>query len=1427
MNSSTSGPCRLFGIPVSVRFALLAAAFSVTAACSGSCGACGGCDGFQQKDFPKNQYDKTVEQSGQIRLTKTGLDFIEQNMPALIRSFRPQGLNFCIPENSDPRICFEDTCNNGQTGCQLNLSLDNAELNPMPPDTLNANLRIGGLNQEIPVEQSLASCTLDLHKDGAGDSVPAEIGVDLPLKLAVDSNSELNNVTVRLGEISTDLNDLELDLEGGFFCSIGSLFVDTKDLLRDRLTSIVREQVTQNFCKTCGSQMAQCPNNSSCGSQDGVDVCKWSSNDECVSSPLGLEGQLQLDNVIGDLMEPDEARVDSIFRAADLAEVDTGASIGLRTGTQQTGTHPCVPADPETRPSFDPVPKSSKILTDTQPNNGDPFMVGVGIHERTVEHLLWSSWASGGTCLRVGSDFNDRLVTDALKLFIPSIENLTESSRPLFLRVSPQTAPQVELGANNIQETEDGFQLQEPLMTVNWSDMDLHFYAFVQDRYTRLYTTRLDLQIPIGLQPNGMGQIVPVVGDLENAFENIRVRNNRLLEESKEDLRSVVPMLLSQALPQLTGSLSDPIDLPSVAGLDLVLESDDITSVDDDKFIALYTDLQTSNNPQSLRTNLAPRIRDVQVYTPPVDEGNVPEPMVTVDLQRAEPNNATEGASHQLEYSYRVDNGFWSLPERNSTLEIQHPSLSLQGKHRIQIRARTAGVPGTASRPVERTVRVDYQAPDLELVRDGRTVTFEGNDVVDDPEQLEYRYRAVAGDGEVVRNWTNWSPAAELDLVRLGAEGPVDLEVEVRDRSGHVTRKSGTFPTSPTILGADQFDDGSGAEGTGGVACSSTDPRQPPAGWMLLLALSGLGLLVRRRRLWTGACIGLVAALGFLSGGCSDDISGAGAQSCDPACSSGEICENGECVPSECSSDSDCSCDNGQPGVCLDGACSCEEFCPDGCGEDSFCCFSENSCQPLPDPCSETDCDPGFEARAGSSGTPDPKTCEISGADCECVELEPLRNGWFGKQTSIDARDGTTAVSTYNRTYGDLMVGTLDGELNATWNYVDGVPADGEVTGAPSGPRGGVSDPGEDVGTHSAVAVDGSGRIHVLYRDRDADTLKYARGSRSDGNLEFSRTVLREREGAGLYASATVRDGVLHAVYGVDGVEQSTANGNTVDGSELRYVNFPVDTELERLAPEPDTIAQGRTRNPCGACTSDRECFVDSNSCSAPTSNCGDDGCGDGQECLDGSCEAIYEAPDPVAHRMMTGLYTEIIPRSEDFVVLYYDHVQRRVEWVTGTSGDWSEPETAAIPSGPYGSAAVDSNGELHVAYMDPKTKSLLYRTPGGDSTEQIVDGVRSSGDEHLMAAVGHDVDLWVDSGGGVHVTYHDATGRRLFRADRQGESNWSAQMISGPGEQGSFNGSRGFYAANPQPGAGVVAEMVIDQQVDPVEARVEFQALE
>ena len=54
-------------------------------------------------------------------------------------------------------------------------------------------------------------------------------------------------------------------------------------------------------------------------------------------------------------------------------------------------------------------------------------MVGIGVHKLTIEHMLWSTWASGATCLSVDSKTVDVLSTASLGLLVRSLRDLADN----------------------------------------------------------------------------------------------------------------------------------------------------------------------------------------------------------------------------------------------------------------------------------------------------------------------------------------------------------------------------------------------------------------------------------------------------------------------------------------------------------------------------------------------------------------------------------------------------------------------------------------------------------------------------------------------------------------------------------------------------------------------------------------------------------------------------------------------------------------------------------------------------------------------------------------------------------------------------------------------------------------------------------------
>jgi MYXO-CTERM domain-containing protein len=1437
---------RWFGFGVGRSFVFLLFTMFL-AACSGdACSSCD-CEGFVVQDFPEEHYDKSIQQSGQIRVTGAGLDFVEQNLPAIVAGALPTGLNFCVPESSGGGfdVCYNGEMCQGAPGCELELTIDGANIEPVPGDSLNVSVTIGSLDETLSITTGFTGdCTITLHKDG-DQSQPGTITATVPVTFSVEESSPTRDVRIRVGEIDANLDDVGFDIDGRVFsgCNLidavaGIGFVENiiKDQLRGQLDTVIEDfGIEEQLCRAC-TDVNGCPTNATCDNANATmmdpGICRFSNN-ECVPRTLGVEGQLQLGSVLGDVTQHPESAVDLMVKVADTAQVDTGVTLGLRSAYQPDAFRRCVPVDPTTRPSFDTVPLSPSVTGETHPVTGQPFHIGIGYHERAIEQVLWSLWSSGVFCLEIDSSFSELLSTGALGAFLPSLNDLADGASAVRIMIVPQEAPEVALGANTVTPDGMSYTIQEGLLTLDWKDLDIHIYAFVQDRWTRATTLRADLVLPIAIVPDGNGSIVPVIGDFENAISNIRPVAPELLAEDPQRLIDLVPTLLGFALPSLTGDLISPIEIPEFVGLRIDIDQEDVTSVDNNTMIAIFANFEVVMMPFSDRVNLlvGNHTVDYSRWTP----SGLVKPMIELDVMPLLPPVSFDN-DLPVEYQYRVDGGLWSLFEvPQDKLEIEHPLLLLEGEHTIEVRARYRGIPeSTTTSPVQTTVRIDYTAPTVELDRNGDTIAAEANDFVDHAADLHYRFRIV-GDG-ASGDWTAWSHDSEIDLASTDVRGTYRVEVEVRDLAGHVGSTEATFVREAAIPGTDRDNFSTlPADGTTMGGCS-TGGNSSPGGLLVLLLLGGFFFAWRRRP--RGFVIAFATAMALSGCDCGDDNTAS--DTCPEECEAGFTCVDGECVASPCETDEECpsgffcsedgtcaaetcemtcdaTCDAGQFGVCSEsGECSCENYCADGCDGGSFCCFDSNSCQALPDPCAEEVCEPGFEPVAQDPGSGDSQTCEVTVGTCACEPLPPLDIGWHGHYASIAVGGGIAATAVYNSTYEDLMVGIVDESLEPTWFWVDGVPTDAPVIADPSGPRGGIRARGPEMGKYTSTVVDDAGTIHVFYQDGEELDLKYARGD-SSGAFEFA--ILDSEGATGYWTSAQLLGGNLHVVY-----TTQVSGSAGAWGSELRYISFAPDAALDSLAPTPEVLDSTGSNNPCGfQCGSSEFCFPSEGACLDKTRDCEPD-CGDGQECLNGAClDVIVQSPP--AYAEATGQFNELTLNTEGGLLLtYYNGIENTVYTAESDGTTWGMPSAIApAPAGPYVSGTVDAMGVRHFAYMDPSQPALVY-TSGGNTPEVIQDGTRDRAEGWVVTDIGEDVSLRANADGSITALYHDATTHALRQATRDMSGMWTVTEVAGYAQP--YTGAHGFYTQIlPVTGTSLAVEFVIDQQQDPTAAYPVFRA--
>ena len=115
-------------------------------ACDSSGGSgCGGCG--STAPYPANA--PAVENGIQVRLSRPGLDFLEDNIEPLIGDLAGGGLDFCVPQSSGPSLCYERQCADGSgTGCDLGITIDDVRIAAVDPGSLEVTIIIGGLFQQ-------------------------------------------------------------------------------------------------------------------------------------------------------------------------------------------------------------------------------------------------------------------------------------------------------------------------------------------------------------------------------------------------------------------------------------------------------------------------------------------------------------------------------------------------------------------------------------------------------------------------------------------------------------------------------------------------------------------------------------------------------------------------------------------------------------------------------------------------------------------------------------------------------------------------------------------------------------------------------------------------------------------------------------------------------------------------------------------------------------------------------------------------------------------------------------------------------------------------------------------------------------------------------------------------------------------------------
>jgi hypothetical protein len=1338
-----------------------------------------------------------VPQGAQVHVTQRGFDFVAQNIGTLAggllggaggTSCPSGGIPFCLPPTAQSvpligtlTICGgANVCDDGSPGCQLDICIDPSQVNisGRAPNELVASIGLA-LDEQLDVDGAI-NCNVGISADSLPVTAVVRFLVGAP-------PAEKVSIELPADQLNINTDGLDLSLSGGFGCTVLNFLLGfVQGLLVDQLLGPLTSQLDTLLCTQCTD--GTCPAGSTCN--DGGQ-CIIDGSDQCRPIDLGAQGQLDLGSVLAGFAPGLEAQLGYNFNLANYAR-GTGTSEGPAPGLDlaaQVGVtaeaNPCVPyRDP---PSVSRVPASAAINADRTPA-GEQFSVGIGVSKQVLDLAGWAAYNSGVLCLSLGSETVEQLSTSLFATVLPSLRELTGTAdKPISIQLRPQQPPTFALGAGTVTYAADGTaSIDDPLLIVSLNDLNLDFYTFIEERYVRIFTLNTDLTIPLGLDVTPNNEIQVLLGDLSAALTRIEPRNGELLRASEvANLSRLLPTLLGSLLPSLTGSLIQPIALPDIQGLRLVLPAGAFTSVESNTMLAIFADLAVAPpvDGGALVMPLTPRITATRVNEQPYQvrrdmldrasrlgepvDLDLLTPTVEIDLETLVPGLD----DRQLEYSWRVPNGLWSMWQRTSTLKLRDPMFALEGHHEIEVRVRAQDDAYSAS-PLTATTSfvIDHSPPTVSLERVGRTASYDVFDSVSPSAAVAVRWSANGGD------WTSVPAAGTIDLSRFVGDN-VEVVVEATDAAGHMASVRKSFRISPDGQSSQSSADRADAE----AGCSAGG--SGGAGFAALLTMIGLLSTLRRRRV--AGLATMVAGLSAALVACGDDNTKSGQVSlCDPACAEGQNCINGACVAdadagadtTECSTDDQCAqgfrCEAGtcvartdctdasqcQPGqVCVDGACvagtacddvaacpactgdevprctngvcGCEIPCPDGCGDDAYCCNSTGACLELPDACDGKDCPPGTRPVPASDSVGDSDSCTATPGQCDCETLPPLPLGNFGQwlDTGTSPDGSRFVVAAYNSTYGDLMVGPVAADGSVAWEFVDGVPSDAEVTGDVAGPRGGIGADGANIGRYASVEVTNEGIIHVSYFADSGDspkTLFYARGVPSASGHDWTRLAVDASGGAGLYSDLVLdANGQPGIAYLAPGVTDATILPPTY-ASELRFAQAATPAPSVTSDFTRHVLDLSRNDLACGGtCARADACVTASNVCetTARDNQCTTP-CATGEKCFaaDGgfTCKAVTTLPK-----------FQLLPNG----------------------------------SGLYADAEYFSTGELGVAYYDSINGNLKYIRVPTDTyigTPTVVAGETVAGDGSRVDTgdVGRFPDLFIGAGDETWISYLDVT---------------------------------------------------------------------
>ncbi len=1356
--------------------------------CAGSCSSCAGC-GITPipNGFP---LDKRVENSSSVRVTQSGLKFISDNLGTLAGQLIGSGsanggtITFNVPTSATPiklagitlgtvTICPsgpKPTANPPECVVEANLGTSSLTVATAAPHEITVTGTLPVRLQNLPMSGSGLGGILGggsyVALDNGGKCGPydyANVPVTVDVSLETDTDpthaGRKGYTKVVIKKLDIDQPTLESSLK---FCgSVGAQVVDAlKGLLIGQLiggltgslTSTVQDQLCTKADPATG---VTCPQGST---PDASNVCMWADN-TCVGMALGTDGKIDLGQMLASLSPGTKGGLDFLGALGgegqrddssgmlwgDLNPINNGMTIGMIGGAEPDPITTCVPLATLDLPAGIPIP--DELTANTVPNwTGNGPDLGIAVSERYMNYAVAGAYNSGALCLGIGSStLGSLLSSNTVSLLIPSLKDLgvQQQPQPLALVIRPQEAPSIVVGNGTDLAT-------DPLLKIALNKFFIDFYVFSSDRYIRAFSASFDLVVPVNLDVTDQG-LAPVIDKIE--VNNPSVFNDPLLREDEKSAADALAGIVSGTVGSALGGAISPIDLnSSLASLGLTLTipptvdgqgSPGLRRLDkgSDGFLGIFATLGVSGA-QPLWVSQT----QAEVSGKTVDAAGLVLPTITkenVPTVQLRVGSQLDNGARKIEYQYRLDGGFWHPWTTSRYINVRSPILSIQAHHKVQVRSRVVGMPETMDHtPALVDVIIDKSIPELRVshIVKAGQVTVSAFDAVSPISATKVRW-SLDGQG-----FSDWVPASTLSKIDVGQASQVT--VQASDEEGNIA-------TSSQALVRGRADKSLATASACGCRVPGGDSRGGGLAFGLP-AILGLGLLFRMRR--------------------------RGGRKNPPFRVSGNVR-----------------------------------------GVATLRVVATLSLMALA--ASWSGCSCGSDTVAGHADAGTPGQCP--GLDT-CETISP---GLIGSYTSVAVtQDGTVWVAGYDdigstqaqgedpqaSLFGDLVVGKWDG-TKVDWAPIDGLPdvdptLDPGTTGGPPDPtyydvngyRGGLTDPGDDVGRWTSMQLDASGNPMIAYYDATHRALKFA--SYDGASWAIHTVETKDHADIGRYAKLLIVGGkpvIAYLSITADG-KGGIQSGVRVASASSATPAASSDWSFADATSDPAT--------PCRAylCSSGESCRGDTFKCEKPITGC-DPSCASGSKCFDDgtgtpACVTALAASYLDDYPDASGLYISLAQTSSGLGIVYYDRLHGNLMAVQQQGGTWGTPAILdgqatdgsgqAIDTGDKGIGAslfVDPAGDWHVTYADGFSEALMYMRVVGGTTPTNPEIVDSGETADGQAVVGDDSSIVVTASGEVHVAYQDATSGLLryavgAPAATGGSHTWTQQTLKVDGFAGAFS---------------------------------------